>query len=142
MEHLSALPQLESLDLTGQSDKDAGLRRLGKLDRLQRLNLAFCEGVTGEGFESLPATRCPVRTRDLQGLQLSRAGLSSLSELGQLRYLDLAATNITDAELQHVAVLGELEMLSLAFTEVTEVGMQTLRELPKLKSLSHCTTRE
>ncbi len=60
------------------------------------------------------------------------AGLSHLSRLSRLRYLDLSGTGITDQGLEVLRALPELETVSLAWTNVTDAGVANLSGCDRL----------
>ncbi len=109
LEHLSNLPNLESLDLSGNRElTDAGLGHLTGLTNLEQLNLYRCEKITDAGLEHL-------------------GNLTSLEKLNLGTCLRL-----TDAGLEYLRSLTNLEELYLTGTRVTTEGMERLhRALPK-----------
>jgi len=84
---LSALANLEQLNLRTTRITDAALEHLSGLANLQILNLA--------------------------GTQITDAGVRHLAGLTRLRKLILGATSVSDATLMHLTNLGELEELTL-----------------------------
>jgi hypothetical protein len=85
------------------------LRRLRRLDALERLNLASCE--------------------------LSDDCLDRVAELESLKYLCLQSNPLTDAALEPVAKLDELEALYLSSTKITDAGVARLKGLSRLRVL-------
>jgi hypothetical protein len=63
------------------------------------------------------------------------AGLSHLSRLSGLRYLDLSGTSITDHGLDVLRALPELETVSLARTMVTDYGAANLSGCERLSNV-------
>jgi Leucine-rich repeat (LRR) protein len=76
----------------------------------------------------------------LQKLVLSgsRVGksLTVLSDLTQLRELELENTDITDVEMKSLAALSNLQVLNLAGCNITDEGLQHLKTLIDLQSLN------
>jgi uncharacterized membrane protein len=72
---------------------------------------------------------------DMAGSDLSDAGCPSLSELRNLRRLNLTDSRITDAGLARLATLTELETLNLNGTGITGNALQSLATLKKLRNL-------
>ena len=85
------------------------LRRLRRLDALERLNLASCE--------------------------LHDDCLDRVAELQSLKYLCLQSNPLTDAALEPIAKLNELEALYLSSTKVTDEGVARLEGLSRLRVL-------
>lgn len=109
LEHLSDLPQLETLDLQFGQVTDAGLEQLSGLKHLRELNLNGTTPVTD-------------------------AGLRHVRELTQLRALLLAGTAVTDAGLEEVEELPQLRYVDVRNTGVTYAGVKKLQQaLPNCK---------
>jgi hypothetical protein len=77
----------------------------------------------------------PVVLVYLTGPNVTDAALEQLSELTQLRFLDLGFSHVTDAGLKHVAACKNLQVLGLAGTKVTDAGLDQLVSLPHLRTL-------
>jgi hypothetical protein len=92
--------QLLRINFSRTEITDAGLERLGQMERLEQLRLA-----SG-------------RTTD--------AGMACLGKLQQLRFLHLIDMPITDAGLDHLHALKSLESLYLDGTRVTDEGIERL----------------
>jgi hypothetical protein len=71
----------------------------------------------------------------LTGAKVTDAALEPLSELTQLRFLDLGFSQVTDAGLKHLAACKNLQALGLASTNVTDAGLNQLASLPHLQRL-------
>lgn len=63
-------------------------------------------------------------------------GISELSRLTRLRYLDLSGTSITDQGLGVLRALRELETVSLAWTKVTDAGVANLSGCERLSNVN------
>ena len=85
------------------------LRRLRRLDALERLNLASCS--------------------------LNDECLDRVAELKSLKSLCLQSNPLTDAALEPVAKLNELEALYLSSTKLTDEGVARLEGLSRLRVL-------
>lgn len=72
---------------------------------------------------------------ELAGSDLTDAGCVPLSELRNLRKLNLTDTRITDAGLSNLARLTELDALNLNGTDITGAGLRPLASLKKLRNL-------
>ena len=73
---------------------------------------------------------------DINGAQITDAGLERLKGLTALKHLVLTNTKVTDAGLEHLKGLTALERLDLNNTKVTAVGVARLQQ-----SLPHCKIR-
>lgn len=113
---LSALPQLQALDLARTSVGDLGLSLLKTLDKLQRLSL------------------CGTKVTDTS-IRVINTSMKALTEL------DLSCKRVTDLGLQQLSNLSKLTTLNLSYTQVSDQGMMALRKLPKLSNLSLRWTR-
>lgn len=78
---------------------------------------------------------------DLEGTQVTDAGLAHLKGLTNLKSLDLYYTRVTDAGLVHLKGLKNLEWLRLEGTQVTDAGLVHLKGLTKLQTLSLYSTQ-
>lgn len=111
LQHLTALKQLQHLNLWHSTITDTGLEHLEGMNQLQWLGLA--------------------------GAEITDGGLKRLEVLKQLRWLWLQKNAITDGGLEHLEKLKELKELDLTDTKVTNAGVTRLKKaLPKLISLS------
>jgi hypothetical protein len=103
--HITTIPTLTSLDLSGAVLTDAGLRSLSRSKSLQDL----CLSNTAAGDE------CAV----------------AISQLSELNSLSLENTEITDAGLVHLISCKSLRVLFLSRTMVGDVGVREVcQELP------------
>ena len=68
----------------------------------------------------------PVVEIDLSGTKVTDDNLRLLSELGELRTLNLHRTGISDAGIEHLMGLEHLTTLTLGDTRITNTGLKTL----------------
>jgi len=107
---LGRLHRLEILRIpSGSSLDDAGMTQLSGLTRLQELDLR-CSGVTG-------------------------AGLVHLSEMRELRQLQLGSTPLRDEHLKPLSGLTKLWELTMTGDRLGDVGIAHLAPLTELKIL-------
>jgi hypothetical protein len=116
MKYLSQATQLESLWIGGAQVRlsDAGVAHLAPLVNLKSL--------------------------DLQGHEISDAGLESLRDLKKLQQLYVEGgeepnEQITDEGIDFIASLPNLERLTITRASATDSGIQRLSDLKKLKEL-------
>ncbi len=131
---LSALPHLESLDITGGAITAAGIAHLKGLVGLQRLYLHDLP-ITSDTLASL-ADLTKLDVLSLRNTQVDDEGLQRLKALTRLRVLNLAKTGISNKTLQHLQGFRELDTLVLAETKATGAGFAFLQVLKKLRVLN------
>jgi len=119
--HLRNLPDLEVLNLYGNSVTDAGLVELDGLPKLRELNLSLL----------------PITDRGLAHLK----GLENLQQLELLYSEGFSGPMLTDAGLESLALLTNLTNLNLTGARLTDVGVDRLTVLKKLTTLSLVRTR-
>lgn len=83
----------------------------------------------------LPGEPFGITRIDLKGKKVTDADLEKLSELTNLRELNLYNTRVGDAGLEHLKAIPTLEELELSNTQVTDQGLDTLAEFPSLKKV-------
>lgn len=167
IKHLNKLHDLRSLELLGTSVTDNGLASLKELSQLRSLRLRFAQGGITERslshlgqFENLelldigdwisPAQpfdedlahlkRVPhLQSLTIFSMRVTDVGLSHLSEMSQLRSLELyhalASMPITDSGLRHLRELTELRSLTLGISNVTDKGLEAIASLKHLEFL-------
>lgn len=133
---LSALPQVESLDLSNRRIDAEELRHLASLPRLQRLvlrNMFWADG-------NLAHLGRPVQLRVLDlsrpASKMKDADLVYLEDFSTLEELDLAGQPVTDVGVASLVKLKSLQVLSLNYSTVGDADLRSLAELPALRSLS------
>jgi len=113
--------------------QDCAMEYLADIPGLKGINVEMGD-ITDRGLSHI------TKLRELEYLNLgytfvTDGGMRWVAMLGRLRFLGLEATSITDRGLQHLENLTELEMLWLAFTSVTDEGLKYLRNMKKLRFL-------
>jgi internalin A len=126
---------------TGDSAERKSLAALEKKSTVQASINAEQQVVSLKSASLLDADATTLREYpNLQKLVLSgsRVGksLTVLSDLTQLRELELENTDITDAEMKSLAALSNLRVLNLAGCNITDEGLQQLKALTDLQSLN------
>ena len=126
LEHIGKLSRLESLNLRGASHiTDAGLAKLEGLTHLRRLELGFTSA-TDAGLAHV-GKLSGLEVLDLLGTEATDAGLGHLRGLTRLEWLRISSSLVTDAGLEHLRGLGELRDLYLSGSHVTAEGVERLR---------------
>lgn len=132
---LSALAELQLLDLSGGQMTDAGMEVIKRFQSLTYLNLQLQSGITDRGFAHLRGS-----TR-FTGLHLDRtsigdAGVAELAGNAGLELLILRGTKVTDAALDTIAGFSKLKVLGLQQTAITPLGLAKLTRLKQLTQLN------
>lgn len=170
LNRLSALPQLNYLDLSGAALRpDRGnwfdssdyrheypleLPRLKRLDApgtvLQGADLAGCTGlveldlsrtVVDQNSAITLGSLTSLRVLTLRGSTLDDAGLEHLATLKSLTTLDISETRVSDAGLRHLHALTSLQTLWISNTAVTDAGFVELEGCPKLTTIRSTGTK-
>ena len=158
MSHLSRLPKMKGLVISGCPMTEAALAELAGAQSLQRLHLVELTSITDVGLTRLSThalyqlsiIRTPsFNGRGLSGLtslvKLSVSGCarfddSSLRQLSGFHRLDsltIEGTSVTNDGMEHLAQFPSLEKLNLAGTAVDDTGLATIvRTCPQLKEIS------
>jgi len=148
----------------GEPATDAFLKKVSALPALKELYIGAPASLTAAGFAHLSRSPslCALQDKDLVGLhraaglrsleldgnQVSNAGLAKLTSLVGLESLSVANTNwvdsgmrITDTGLVHLAKLTSLRELDLGDTQVSDHGFARLAALKNLRELKIDGTR-
>ena len=139
---LDGLGDITRLDLRNSDVRDADLKHVARLGRLETLVLGqdeargeFRDAIVGpEGLGYLKALR-HLKTLDLSGIVLSRKCLAVIADLESLEDLDLSRTGVSDGTLQFLELLRRLKSLRLAGTDVTNDGAVALGNISQLRNL-------
>lgn len=132
MKIIAQLSMLQTLTLDIQHVSNKGLIKLGKLTRLQHLELYMCHDITDDGMDVLNSLS------HLRSLILSESGITdaSLSKLTNIQKLDLFQSDITDDGLLILSRMTTLYALNISYCEnITDTGLQHLTALHQLNSL-------
>jgi hypothetical protein len=131
--HVAEFIDMTDLSLEETAVSAAGIAHLGKLQKLEWLNL-YRTKVGDKGLSHL---------KDLKSLKLlpigdagiTDAGLLHLRAMSQLEYLGLRGNNVTDMGLASLDKLVNLTGLYLGETKVTNAGIVHLEGMTKLDKL-------
>lgn len=135
---LAAAKQLAVLIAAGTSISEQGLHEIARIPNLRALDLEICNQVTDSACKILGGMQ------QLRGLNLkktafektlvSNAGLSKLSGLTKLEFLDVSGNKVTNDGLQYLKPLARLQELRLNRLPINDAG---LTKLITLKNLEH-----
>jgi hypothetical protein len=136
LSYITALTDLEELELEDAPVNDAGLVHLSKLQKLRRLNLlkrSPIGKITGAGMVHLK------NLKSLEELTLPRgasdAGIEQLAALDSLKKVNLWGDDVTDKSMSVLAHIKSLENLEIMSRNVTDAGIEKLSQCLRLKSL-------
>jgi len=131
---IGRLPRLERLDLSHTRISDEGLLRLKTAPGITDLNLFYSEWITDQGLTAIRNWK-PLKRLNLRGTRISDGTLALVSKLPALEALDIANTQVTDNGLDHLITLTNLKELSLGRSRLSENALAVLRMLPTLTYL-------
>jgi Leucine-rich repeat (LRR) protein len=154
---LAGLPDLRSLDLENTELRGPGLKAVGTLKTLERLNLTLCPvddahfdalaGLTrvtslglastkvrGEGLRHLTAWTA-LANLNCHNAPIDDPGLAAIGRLSSLTRLEIVHTRFSDAGAPALAGLLNLERLQLGSRAATGASLAVLASLPKLREL-------
>jgi outer membrane protein assembly factor BamB len=128
---LSRLPELEMLNLTGNSVTDNGLKLLASLPHLQDLDLSRL-AITDAGLKHLAEVKGLRRllllfSEGFAGPIVTDAGVKSLTTLNQLTELNLVDARITDKAVDDLVVFPKMSFLTLTGSRMSPAGVERLR---------------
>ena len=153
MKHVTAFPELRSLELFYSQVGADGLKAVTKLKKLEELDLGHYRrvvtdqtirplaasetlrklgllnaGVTDQAMKQF-AVMPSLRHLVLGGTKITDAGLEALSRHQHIKSLTLGGTGISDRGLKHLAKMKSLKRLGLEVTAITDEGLKTLTAL-------------
>ncbi|MDA0832025.1 MAG: PQQ-binding-like beta-propeller repeat protein [Planctomycetota bacterium] len=131
--------ELRTLILIGTSVTGEGITYLTSLPNLVALDCESCDKIDDVScsalaqLTSLKALR--LKKTAFEPTNVTDAGLSRLTALKRLEWLDLYANGVTDAGLESLKELQELRDLNLSLMGYSDAGLAHLASLPKLEHL-------
>jgi len=129
VEHIGKFPNLTALDLSETTIKDAALAEIGKLEKLEDLNLWHTR-VTDEGLRSLTSSK--LKRLNLDDTNIGDGAIEHLSKIEGLEFLHIGKTAVTDEKIGELAKLKNLKDLILTNTTLSKKAVASLQEkLPK-----------
>jgi hypothetical protein len=108
--HLASMSRLRYLSLSHIYIKESCFEKIGRLTRLEELDIMLATGLEGPGA-------------------------SHLAKLRNLKVLRIVNSGLTDSGLEHLGALPELEYLHINVNPVTDRGLELLKRMTKLKGL-------
>lgn len=155
--NLVNLPDLAYLDLSNSSVAGPGLKHVGALKSLERLNLTLTlitdpwleqlRGLTNLRVMSLASAKCSgagykflgnlkrLESANFHTAPVDDAGLAGISKVPSHERLEIVHTHFTDAGAQSLAKLVNLERLQLGSRKATGAAVKPLTGLKKLREL-------
>ena len=139
LEKLTALRNLERLNLAGNAVKNDGLKLLARFPELREVDLGIL-AIDDAGLAHLPAVKTlewlNVRySEGFGGVIITNAGISSIGKVSGLKSLNLTgAKRISDDCLSDLESLSALQELNLSAAGISVTGVERLRKaLPKCR---------
>ena len=155
--HIEGLTNLTYLQLNQCGLTDVGVERLGKLSKLEYLDLNWQPGITDRGLavvQQMPRLstlnlmstsvtdkgltylrQLPIVGLFMSGTKVTDGGMTTLAEVRSLEQLDLSVTSIGDEGVAQLASLPKLRMLALQKTALTDRGLKHLATIRSLQTL-------
>jgi Leucine-rich repeat (LRR) protein len=129
VEHIGKFPNLTALDLSETTIKDAALVEIGKLAKLEDLNLWHTR-VTDAGLSALTSSK--LKRLNLDDTNIGDGAIEHLSKIESLEFLHIGKTAVTDDKIGELAKLKNLKDLILTNTTLSKKAVAQLQEkLPK-----------
>ena len=154
LKQIAMLPQLQTLDLRKTRITGPGLMEFAEHKRLRALELDLTDEILhvlskaqllhilpyAEGkMETAPDSDDEIFALHLNGfynIRITDHAITALTQLPNLRTLNLTGSDITDAGIHELAKLPHLSTLSLEQTKVTDSGMEEMSSIKTLLSLN------
>ena len=128
---LTAVRDLEELNLSGARISDEGLVNLRDLTKMKTLDLWGNDAITDKGLRHLASMR-RLEQLWLGATEIRGTGLAHLRGMTSLRILHLSHTHVDDAAISRLQNCKNLETLTLFNTEVTDQCIEQLTQFPNL----------
>ena len=133
LKHIGTLKNLERLNFTLTPLTDPHLKHLGGLTKLRIFSFASAK-CTGEGFAHLGALQA-VENLNFHYTPVNDAGLKEIARLKNLERLEIVHTHFTDAGAPHLAKLTSLRRLQIGSQDATGATVASLVALKNLREL-------
>jgi hypothetical protein len=124
--HLSAFPNLHTLNLHHTKISDVGIASVAKLTTLQTLHLGNTE-VSDAGLEALQVLP-QLHELGLTYTKVTDGGMATLGRMHSLTELSVSGSQITDKGISELKTLTHLRKLTLIKTSATKAGVERLRK--------------
>lgn len=136
MEYLAQCPGMKYMNLRDTAVSDKGLASVGKLVKLEKLDLSEVQGITDEGLTSL-GKLTEMKDINFWLTKISDPGVESLKPMVKLQRLNLDKTAITDKSLEVIPAFKDLTYLHIGSNgdRITDEGLKHLLKLTRLKEL-------
>ncbi len=136
---LSSASELRVLNLSGTAVTENGLRKLSGLS-LQVLRLELCDGISDAACAPLSEMKTlrylSLRKSGFERQRITSEGLKKLSELHDLRVLNLYGNGVDDDGIGMLASLPQLEVVDLSLLPLSDQCASQLARCRSLRELS------
>ena len=133
LKHVGALKSLERLNLTLTLITDPWLEQLSELTNLRVISLASAKS-SGAGYKFLGNLK-RLESANFHTAPVDDAGIAGISKVPSHERLEIVHTHFTDAGAQPLAKLVNLERLQLGSRKATGAAVKPLTGLTKLREL-------
>lgn len=133
LKHVGALKSLERLNLTLTLITDPWLEQLGGLTNLRVISLASAKS-SGAGYKFLGNLK-RLESANFHTAPVDDAGIAGISKVPSHERLEIVHTHFTDAGALPLAKLVNLERLQLGSRKATGAAIKSLTGLKKLREL-------
>ena len=133
LKHIGTLKNLERLNFTLTPLTDLHLKHLAGLTKLRVFSFASAK-CTGEGFAHLGALQA-VENLNFHYTPVNDAGLKEIARLQHLERLEIVHTHFTDAGALHLAKMTSLRRLQIGSQDATGAAVASLVPLTNLREL-------
>ena len=133
LKHVGALKSLERLNLTLTLITDPWLEQLGGLTNLRVISLASAKS-SGAGYKFLGNLK-RLESANFHTAPVDDAGIAGISKVPSHERLEIVHTHFTDAGALPLAKLVNLERLQLGSRKATGAAVKPLTGLKKLREL-------
>jgi hypothetical protein len=127
-------PNLTCLDLADTDLTDAGMAKIAKFVKLEKLSLFYCK-ITNSGLRHISQLKS-IQVLNLDSRDISDDGLRYLRNLNNLKALDIFSGRISDTGCIHISAISSLESLELCGGGIGDLGCTQIAKLSNLRCLN------
>jgi hypothetical protein len=131
-----ALTNLRELNLSTTSITDDAFKSLAEMERLEVLKIEGSTQLKGHGLQAYTRTKPTLRELHATGTPLHSGGLKHIKSISSLEFLDISNSGLSDQPFADLKGANNLIHLKIGGANVlSNAGMQTVLTLSKLKIL-------
>ena len=137
--------RLTVLVAAGTSLAESGLQAIAQVSNLRALDLEVCNHVTDSACAVIGTMRqlrsLNLKKTGFEKTRISNAGLSKLSGLARLEFLNVSGNAVTNDGLQHLKQLTRLRELDLSRLPINDAGLKHLVPLKNWSAWNSSTRK-